>query len=42
MRLWTVAALALALSPGLAAQDHARRGVSAPTAPAPARDESLP
>ena len=40
MHLWTVAALALALSPGLAARDHMGHGVAAPTAPA--RDESLP
>ncbi len=44
MRLWTVAAHALALSPGLTAQDHTGHGVIAPTAPAPApvREESLP
>lgn len=42
MRLWAVAALALALSPGLTAQEHAGLGVSASTALAPARDESLP
>ncbi len=45
MRLWTVAALALALSPRLDAQDHAGHGAPAPAvapAPAPARDESLP
>ncbi len=40
MHLWTVAAPALAVSPGLAAQDHMGHGVAAPTAPA--RDESLP
>src|SRR6266498_562246 len=40
MHLWTVAALGLALSPGLAAQDHMGQVVAAPTAPA--RDESLP
>jgi carboxymethylenebutenolidase len=45
MHLWTVAALALALSPGLAAQEHMGHGIAAPTAAAPvpvARDESLP
>jgi carboxymethylenebutenolidase len=46
MRLWTVAALSLAFSQGLAAQDHAGHSVPAPTAAAPApaaaRDESLP
>src|ERR1700693_4755887 len=45
MRLGTVAALALTFSTGLAAQDHAGHGASAPAAaaaPAPTRDESLP
>ena len=45
MRLWTVAALALASSTGLTAQDHAGHGAPAPVAaaaPAPTRDESLP
>ncbi len=46
MRFWTAAAIALAVSSTLSAQDHAGHGVAAPTAAvtaaAAARDESLP
>jgi carboxymethylenebutenolidase len=46
MRLSWITAVLLAVSPGLAAQNHAGHGVPAPAAaapaPVPARDESLP